>query len=94
MTPSESSPATGVPSERSAGRGVTTGRVALVLAVSLLILGGGLLFALMIGDTAVDFSEALKFDPESLDYQKVFRHRLPRALAAVVVGGALAASVA
>ena len=75
----------------------TPGRVALVTLGALFVALAALVFSLLVGDTAVDPAGLFKpgtwtFDPESLDYRKVFHHRLPRSLAAFVVGGALASA--
>jgi len=77
---------------KTAREGVTVRRTLWVLVLSLLVALLGLTFSLLVGDTAIDYGELLRLDPETSDYQKVFRHRLPRALAAMIVGGALALS--
>jgi iron complex transport system permease protein len=72
-------------------RGAATGRRILgVTLVALALTAAGLLFAMSIGSTAADLAEALRGNPGSLDYQKVFRHRLPRGIAASLVGACLA----
>ena len=77
---------------KGAREGVTARRTLWVLLASLLVALLGLTFSLLVGDTAIDYGELLRLDPGTSDYQKVFRHRLPRALAAMIVGGALALS--
>lgn len=69
--------------------GVPARRVLFVLLVFLGVSAAGLLFSLWAGATPVDLGRALS-DPGSLDHVKVFSFRLPRALAAMIVGGALA----
>jgi iron complex transport system permease protein len=79
------------PSTGRRGRGATGARrVLVVLLVFGALAAGCVLFSLLVGATRIDLEALLRFDPETLDYQKVFRHRLPRSMAALIVGGALA----
>lgn len=65
------------------------GKVLLVSLGGLFVLLLALVFGVIFGATSVDLRRALT-EPGSLDHRKVFDLRLPRALAAGIVGGSLA----
>ena len=90
MTAPEPAP---IPPESPPPRGrMGPGRVIRVTALFLLLALVSLCFSLLVGDTAIDYGVLFQFDSDTVDYQKVFRHRLPRALAAMIVGGGLTAA--
>jgi len=70
--------------------GISPLRLLAVLGLALAAAAAALIFCVLFGPTSVDIQRVLTFDPTTPDYQKVFHHRLPRALAAMLVGGSLA----
>jgi iron complex transport system permease protein len=67
----------------------TARRVVLLAAGGLVALAAAVVAGMLVGTTPIDLRRALSFDPDELDYQKVFGYRLPRAIASAVIGGAL-----
>ncbi len=67
----------------------TPRRVIRCVALGLFSVALALAVALLVGQTRIDVGRLLRFDPADLEYQKVWGYRLPRAVAALIVGGAL-----
>lgn len=63
-------------------------RVLFVLMLGIILLGGALALAALVGPTPLDFQRALE-DQASTDHAKLFELRLPRAAAAALSGAAL-----
>jgi iron complex transport system permease protein len=72
------------------GDAATPARVIALSAAGALTLALAILAGMLFGPTAIDLATVVSFDPDTIDVRKVFGYRLPRTLAAAVIGGALA----
>jgi iron complex transport system permease protein len=64
----------------------------LILLVSTILIAGLLIASALLGSVPLNLAKALDFDTPSIDQTILLNLRLPRALLAIVVGGALGAT--